>query len=83
MQAVLDIVSRLAGFVDGKESIKGAQTIALAYAADLCFQLTVTREFEAESWIGAVVPALTPFLGSTEAHAVAEGARTRHTQLSA
>ena len=69
-------MARLAGFVS-QESIKGTLSTALTYAADLCYQLTVTREFDADAWTAAVAPFLTPFIGGTEAHSVAEGTRTR------
>ena len=76
MQAVLDIVAKLAGFASHAD-IQGSEVTALKYAADLCFQLTVSRTFRPAEWVSAVTPFLAPYIGQTEAHAVAEGARTR------
>ena len=75
-QAVLDIVAKLAGFASHAD-IKGSEVTALTYAADLCYQLTLTRTFRAAEWVSAVSPFLAPYIGETEAHAVAEGSRTR------
>ena len=77
VQAVLDIVAKLAGFASHAD-IKGSEVTALTYAADLCFQLTVSRIFRPAEWTDNVVPFLAPYIGQTEAHAVAEGARTRY-----
>ena len=76
-QAVLDIVAKLAGFASHSD-IKGSEVTALTYAADLCYQLTLTRTFRAAEWVSAVSPFLAPYIGETEAHAVAEGSRTRY-----